>query len=167
MRKYEIPGSLPLVFLAMLLLLLSSVSCTPLLIGEAACGGTLLVSATTQQTAHLNKDFVNTYTTFNNALIFEEYNQAAGFVSREYKDAFWSEVDRFKKGLRLAQFELKDMKLDKEKKHATLILTVQYWRTECPTVKTASITQKWQYFDKDKKWEVNDSGFEAIPSNSH
>jgi hypothetical protein len=163
MGKNEITVSMPLFLFALLLMLFSSISCTPLLIGQAACEGSYLLAATTQQTRHPYNNLKGTLTAFNNAIIFEDYEAAASHVSREQKGAFWSQMDMFKKNIRLSQFNITHMDVDKDKENATVILHIEYWQTESPTTKNASITQKWQY--KDKKWVVIDSGLEALLGN--
>lgn len=167
MGKGKKTGSLVFVFFVMLLLLLSAVSCTPILIGEAACGGSLLVAATTQQTAHPNKNLKTTVTAFNNDLIFGDYNGASAFVSGNDKKTFWAEVDRLQHGIRLTDFDLRDTKVNEKNKHATVILHFQYYRTESAIVQAALITQEWDYSQKDKKWRVSDSGLGAFALNSH
>jgi hypothetical protein len=104
---------------------------------------------------------------FNDAFRSEDYARAHVFVSPDKKEKFWSEVDRFQGKIRFAEYELRDMKLDEKKNHATAILDFQYWQAESPSVKTVSFTQEWQYSEKDKTWRVSDSGFEAFPSNSN
>ncbi|MGC9196099.1 MAG: hypothetical protein ACP5IL_11685 [Syntrophobacteraceae bacterium] len=165
MGKHEITVSMPLFLFALFLMLFSSVSCTPLLIGQAACEGSFILAATTQQTKHPDKNLKGTVTAFNNAIIFEDYDEAASHVSRQAKVAFWSQMDTFKKNIRLSQFNLSHMDLDKDRENATVILHIEYWKTESPTTKNASITQQWQYNKKDKKWEVNNSGLGELISN--
>ncbi len=165
MGKNEITVSTPLFLLAMFLILFSSVSCTPLLIGQAACEGSFIFAAASQETKHPHKNLKASVTAFNNAVIFEDYDAAASHVSSEGKVAFWSQMDTFKKNIRLSQFNLTHMDVDKDTEHASVILHIEYWRTESPTTKNASITQQWQYNKKDGKWEVIDSGLEVLTGN--
>jgi len=169
MEKDEKPGSLILTLFAMLLFLLSAVSCTPILVGQAAVQGTALVAtaAASASTEDHDKNLKASVKAFNEAFRFEDYTQASVFVTPDKKEKFWSEVDRFQGKIRLAEYDLRDMQLDEKKNHATAILYFQYWRPESPILKTVSFTQKWQYSEKDKKWRVSDSGFEAFPSNSY
>ena len=168
MEKDEKAGSLILTLFAMLLILLSTVSCAYMMAGEAASQGALLVAtaAASASAEHPDKlkDSVNAY---NEAFRSEDYAQASVFVGPDKREKFWSEVDRFQGKIRLAEYELRDMQLDEKKSHATAILYFQYWRPESPIVKTVSFTQKWQYSEKDKTWRVSDSGFEAFPPNSY
>ena len=168
MEKDEKAGSLILTLFAMLLILLSTVSCAYMMAGEAASQGALLVAtaAASASAEHPDKlkDSVNAY---NEAFRSEDYTQASVFVGPDKREKFWSEVDRFQGKIRLAEYELRDMQLDEKKSHATAILYFQYWRPESPIVKTVSFTQKWQYSEKDKTWRVSDSGFEAFPPNSY
>ena len=173
MEKNEKSRSLSLSHFAMLLFLLFSVSCAPIVAGQAAFSGAeAVVTASCSAVADHknegnNKKLKDSLTSFNEAFIFEDYAQASGFVSPDKKEKFWSEVDRFQGKIRIAEYELRDMQLDEKKNHATVILQLQYWRTESPILKTVSFTQKWQYSEKDKTWRVSDSGFEAFPSNSY
>jgi hypothetical protein len=169
MGKDEKACSLILTLFAMLLFLLSAVSCTPILAGEAAYQGTLLVAVAASSASNEDHDkkLKDSVKAFNEAFRFEDYAQASVFVSPDKKEKFWSEVDRFQGKIRIAEYELRDMQLDEKKNHAAAILYIQYWRTESPTLKTVSFTQKWQYSEKDKTWRVSDSGFEAFPSNSN
>jgi hypothetical protein len=169
MEKDEKASSLILFLFAMLLFLSSAVSCASILAGQAAYEGTIVVAAAaaSASTEDHDKNLKSTVKAFNDAFKFEDYTQASVFVSPDKKEKFWSEADRFQGKIRLAEYELRDMQLDEKKNHATAILNFQYWRTESPILKTVSFTQKWQYSEKDKKWRVSDSGFEAFPSNSY
>jgi hypothetical protein len=171
MEKDEKASSLILTLFAMLLCLLSAVSCAPVLVGEAAYEGANLAvgvaAISSASTEDHDKNLKGSVKAFNEAFRSEDYAQASVFVNPDKKEKFWSEVDRFQGKIRMAEYELRDMQLDEKKNHATAILYFQYWRTESPIVKTVSFTQKWQYSEKDKKWRVSDSGFEAFPSNSY
>ena len=171
MGKDEKAGSLILTFFAMLLILLSTVSCASLFLGEAASESASVVvgvaAVSSASTGEHDKNLKGSVKAFNEAFRSEDYAQASVFVSPDKKEKFWSEVDRFQGKIRLAEYELRDVQLDEKKSHAAAILSFQYWRPESPSVKTVSFTQKWQYSEKDKAWRVSDSGFEAFPSNSH
>ncbi len=170
MGKDEKAGSLILALFAMFLLLLSAVSCAPMLAGQAACEGANLVvgvaAVSTASTKDLDKNLKSSVIAFNEAFRSEDYTRASVFVSPDKKEKFWSAADRFEGKIRFAEYELRDMQLDEKKNHATVILNFEFWRTESPSVKTVSLTQKWQYSEKDKTWRVSDSGFEAFPSSS-
>ena len=168
MGKDEKASSLILTLLAMLLPLLSTVSCASIWAGQAAYQATVLTVAAASSASTEDKDkFKDSVRAFIEAFRFEDYAQASVFVSPECKEKFWSEVDRFQGKIRITEYELRDMQLGEKKNHATVILYFQYWRIESPFLKTVSLTQKWQYSEKDKKWRVSDSGFEAFPSNNH
>jgi len=171
MEKDEKVSSLILTLFAMLLILLSAVSCASVLVGEAASEGAKLIvgvaAVSSASTEDHDKNLKGSLKAFNEAFRSEDYSQASVFVSPDKKEKFWSEADRFKGKIRMAEYELRDMQLDEKKNHATAILNFQYWRTESPILKTVSFTQKWQYSEKDKTWRVSDSGFEAFPSNSY
>jgi hypothetical protein len=169
MEKDEKAGSLILTLFAMLLLLLSTVSCAAILATQAASEGTaiLVVAAASASTEDHDQNFKDSVQAFNEAFRFEDYAQASVFVSPDKKLKFWSEADRFKGKIRIAVYELRDVQIDEKKNCATAILYCQYWRTESPMLETVSFTQKWQYSEKDKKWRVSDSGFEVFPSNSY
>ena len=156
---------LNLTLFAMLIFLLTSVSCAPVMIGQAALQGAELINVAAASSASTedHADLKDSLKTFNEAFRFEDYTQAYAFVSPEIKENFWSEADRFKGEIRIAEYELRDMQLDEKKNHATAILNFQYWRKESPILKTVSCTQKWQYSQKDKTWRVSDSGFDSIP----
>ena len=169
MEKDEKASLLILTLFAMLLILLSTVSCAYIMAGQAASQGALLVAtaAASASTEDHDNNLKSSVKAFNEAFRFEDYAQASVFVSPDKKEKFWSEVDRFQGKIRLAEYELRDMQLDEKKSHATAILYCQYWRPESPILKTVSFTQKWQYSEKDKTWRVSDSGFEAFLSNSY
>jgi len=168
MGKDEKASSLIFTLFAILLILLSTVSCSPLFLGEAASEGAQLVVGTavvcSASTTEHDKNLKGSVKAFNEAFRSEDYAQASVFVSPDKKEKFWSEVDRFQGKIRITEYELRDMQLDEKKNHATAILNVQFWRPESPILKTISFTQKWQYSEKDKTWRVSDSGFEAFPS---
>lgn len=168
MARDEKARLLDLTLFAVLLLSLSVVSCTPMLVGQAALEGTKAVAsaAYAESTEDADKNFKNSVRVFNEAFKFEDYVQASALVSPGKKEEFWSEADRFKGKIRLTEYELREIQFDEKKLHATVILHFQYWRTESPTLKGASLSQKWQYSEKDKTWNVSNSGFEAIPSDS-
>ena len=168
MEKDEKASSPSLTLFLMLLFLLPTVSCTPLLIGQAAYQTTMLTAtvATSALTEEDNKKLKDSVRAFNQSFRCQDYKQASVFVSPEKKEEFWSEVDRFQGKIRITEYELRDMQLDEKKNCATVIFCSQYWRTESPILSTVSFTQKWQYSEKDKTWRVSDSGFEAFPSNS-
>jgi hypothetical protein len=171
MEKDEKASSLILTLFAMLLFLLAAVSCAPVLVGEAASEGANLIvgvaAVSLASTEDHDKNLKGSVKAFNEAFRSEDYAQASVFVSPDKKEKFWSEADRFKGKIRMAEYELRDMQLDEKKNYATAILYFQYWRTESPILKTVSFTQRWQYSEKDKTWRVSDSGFEAFPSNSY
>ena len=171
MEKDEKVSSLILTLFAMLLILLSAVSCASVLVGEAASEGAKLIvgvaAVSSASTEDHDKNLKGSLKAFNEAFRSEDYSQASVFVSPDKKEKFWSEVDRFQGKIRLAEYELRDMQVDKKNNYATAILYFQYWRPESPILKTVSFTQKWQYSEKDKTWRVSDSGFEAFPSNSY
>ncbi len=169
MEKDEKASSLILTLFAMLLLLLSTVSCAPMLVGQAACEGANLVVGVTSSAMveEHDKNLKSSVITFNEALRSEDYAKAAVFVTPDRKEKFWSEVERVQGKIRIAEYELREIQADEKKSHATANLNFQYWRPESPSVKTVSFTQKWQYFEKEKTWKVSDSGFEAFPSSSH
>jgi hypothetical protein len=152
----------------MLLLLLSTASCAPLLIGQAALQGAAFTAAMVDSslTEH-NSKLKDSMEAFNHAFRVQNYADASVFVIPDKVEDFWSEARRFKGRIRLMEYKLKDMQLDKETNQATAILDFQYWRMESPYVQTVSCTQKWQYSEKDRAWRVSDSGFEAIPEISY
>ncbi len=159
--------SLKISLIGMMLLpvLLSATSCTPLLIGQAACQGALVVgTAAASASARVpNEDLKRSIDEFNEALQFKDYSQALAFMVPDKRNAFWPLADRLKQKLDIAKYEVRDLELDKTKRNATVSLYVEYWRPECPIVKGVSLKQKWQYSEKDKKWEVGVTGFEAFP----
>ncbi len=167
MENDEKASSLSLTLFAMLLCLLSSVSCTPML-GQAAIQGANLVlfGAASALTEDQVKDLERSVKAFNAAFRFEDYAKASLFVSPDGVEKFWSEVDSLN-GVRIAEYELRHMQPDEEKNRVTAIVHFQYWRTESPILKTVSIAQKWQYFEKSKSWRLSDSGLAAFHSNSY
>jgi hypothetical protein len=169
MEKDGKASSLILTLFAMLLILLSTVSCAYIMAGQAAVQGTVLVAtaAAAASAEDHDKNLKDSVKAFNEAFRFEDYAQASVFVCPDKKEKFWSEADRFQGKIRLAEYELRDVQLDEKKNHATAIMCFQYWRPESPILKTVSFTQKWQYFEKEKTWRVSDSGFEAFPPNSY
>jgi hypothetical protein len=170
MEKDEKASSLIFALFTILLSLLSAVSCAPMLAGEAASQGAALLvvgAAASMSTEGHDENFEGSVKVFNDAFRFEDYAQAIVFVSPDKKEKFWSEADRFKGRIRIAECELRDIQLDEKKNCATAILYFQYWRTESPILETVSFTQKWQYSKKDKTWRVSDSGFDAFPSSSY
>ncbi len=169
MGKDEKAGSLILTLFAMLLILLSTVSCAYMIAGEAAVQGAVVVAtaAASASAEDHDKNLKASVKAFNDAFRSEGYTQASAFVGPDKKEKFWSEVDRFQGKIRIAEYELRDMQLDEKQNHATAILYFQYWRPESPILKTVSLTQTWQYSEKVKTWRVTDSGFEAFPSNSY
>ncbi len=169
MEKDEKASSLILTLFAMLLILLSTVSCAYIWAGQAASQGAMLVATAAAAASCEDHDnnMKSSVKAFNEAFRFEDYAQASGFVSPDKKENFWSEVDRFQGKIRITEYELRDIQLDEKKNHATAILYVQYWRPESPILQTVSFAQKWQYSEKDKTWRVTDSGFEAFPSSSY
>ncbi len=171
MEKGEKASSLILTLFAMLLPLLSAVSCAPLLVADAASQGVAVVAvgaaASAASTDDHDKNFKDSVQAFNEAFQFEDYVQASVFVGPDKKEKFWTEADRFKGKIRITEFELRDTQLDEKKNHATVMMYFQYWRTNSPILTGVSLTQKWQYSEKDKKWRISDSGFEAFPSNNY
>ncbi len=168
MKKDKKADSPSLTLFPVLLVLLCSVSCTPLLIGQAAIQGTKLTaavasSALTQEDHKKLKDSVEA---FNQAFRFQDYKQASAFVSLDKKENFWSEADRFNGKIRMTEYEIRDIQVDEKTNQASVIMSIQYWRMASPILQTISFKQKWQYFEKDKSWKVNNIGFEAITSNS-
>ena len=168
MEKDDKAFSRNLTLFATLLFPMFMVSCTPLLIGQAAVQGTevVAVAAASAASEDRNKDLKDSIQAFNNAFKFEDYPRAFLLVSPDKKETFWSEADRMKGQIQLAEYELRDIQFDEKKHRATIILNFQYWRTESPILKSVSLSQEWQYFEKNKTWRVGDSGFEAILSNS-
>ncbi len=169
MEKDAKAGSLNLTLFPMLLFLLSSISCTPMLIGQAAIQGAKVgaFAVASASAKDHETDLEGSLKAFNTAFRFEDYAKASVFVSPDEKDKFWSEVDRFNGKIRIVEYELRDLQPDEKKNHATAIMYFQYWRTESPILKTVSTTQKWQYSEKDKAWKISDSGFAAFPSSSN
>ncbi len=165
MEKNKEAGSLGIALLSILLILCSSVSCTPVIAGQAAYK-VAVVTVTAAQIQDPDK-LQQSLKTFNDTFKFQEYTRASAFVSPNAKEKFWSEADRFEGKIRISEYALRDMQFDEQKINATAILNVEYWRMESPSVKTVLLTQKWQYSEKDKTWTVADLGFEAIPSNSY
>jgi len=165
MKKNEKAVSLNLTLFVMLLFLLSAVSCTPMLIGQAAVqgAGIAVFAASSASVEDHDKNLKDSVQAFNEAFRFEDYARASVFISPDKKEKFWSEADRFEGKIRMAEYELRDVQLDEKKHHAVAILYFQYWRPESPILKTVSFRQKWQYSEKDKLWRVSDSGFEAFP----
>lgn len=152
-----------------LLFFLSTVSCTPILIGQAAGEGALVVgaAASSESGKDPNENLKSSINGFNEAFQFEDYSQALAFVIPDKRKNFWSEADRFKGRIQIAKYELRDLELDRNKNHATALMYCEYWRPECPIVKTVSFKQKWQYSKNDKGWKVSVTGFGAFPSNSY
>lgn len=165
MEKNEEAGSLGIALLSILLILCSSVSCTPVIAGQAAYK-VAVVTVTAAQIKDPDK-LQKSLQGFNDSFKFQDYTRASAFVGPDAKEKFWSEADRFEGKIRISEYALKDMQFDEQKINATAILNFEYWRMESPSVKTVLLTQKWQYSEKDKTWMVTDPGFEAIPSNSY
>ncbi|MGA2224904.1 MAG: hypothetical protein ABSH41_10720 [Syntrophobacteraceae bacterium] len=97
MEKDEKASSLILTLFAMLLILLSTVSCAYMMAGQAASQGAILVAsaAASASTEDHDKNLKDSVKDFNEAFRFEDYAQASAFVSPDKKEKFWSEVDRF------------------------------------------------------------------------
>jgi len=98
---------------------------------------------------------------FENAFRWEDYSQAAIFVPAAKKERFWAQVDKFKGKIRLTEFEVRDVD-SKDCAAAIVIVRFQYWRTDSPTLKNATVTQKWYYNEKEKHWTITDTGLGAI-----
>ena len=99
---------------------------------------------------------------FNTAFRCEEYTEAAFYVPADKKEHFWAEADRFKGKIRITDFNLREVELKDKSTSANPILYFQFWRLESPILKTVTLTQKWYFDQKDKRWKVSDSGFGAI-----
>jgi len=99
---------------------------------------------------------------FNSSFRWEDYKAAASFVPVDRREAFWSEVDKFKDKIRLTEYEIREVEFLGKGPQASAIVRFQFWRLESPLLENASFTQKWLYNEKDKHWRVIDSGFGAI-----
>jgi len=101
--------------------------------------------------------------TFNGCFKWEDYSKAAVFVPYNKKELFWSDVDRFKGKIRIVDYQIRELLEDQATHTATAILLFQYWRTDAPIVQTVTFSQKWIYFEKEKRWRVVDTGLGSIP----
>lgn len=99
---------------------------------------------------------------FNSAFRWEDYAQAAVYVSPDKKEQFWEQADKFKGKIRLTDYELREVELQDKGTRGRAILRFQYWRLDSPTLQSITFTQKWYYIPKDKRWRVSDSGYGAI-----
>jgi hypothetical protein len=96
---------------------------------------------------------------FNTAVRWEDYTEAAAFVTADKKEQFWAETDKFKGKVRIVDFQVREVNPEEKGHRGTAIIRFQYWRLASPTVLTLTISQKWFFIDKEKAWKVAESGF--------
>ena len=100
--------------------------------------------------------------TFNDSFRLEDYEAASAFIAHNKLEQFWAEVDRFKGKIRLSDYELREVQSKGKGESGLAILHFQYWRPESPVLKSAIVTQRWYYSEKEKIWRLGDSGFGVI-----
>lgn len=99
---------------------------------------------------------------FNFAFRWEDYIAAAVWIPAGKKESFWKEVDSFKGKIRVIDAKIRDLDHVEDSGAATAIVIVQYYRMNAPNLQTATISQKWFFSEKDKAWQLGNTGFEAI-----
>ncbi|MHC1730056.1 MAG: hypothetical protein AB9866_29345 [Syntrophobacteraceae bacterium] len=99
---------------------------------------------------------------FNSAFRWEDYKGASRFVDIAKKELFWEEVDKFKGKIRLLDFQIREVDQNEKATLGTAILYIQFYRTDAPTLQSATFTQRWYFSEKDKGWKLAQSGYSAI-----
>ncbi|MFZ2447991.1 MAG: hypothetical protein WAW37_16665 [Syntrophobacteraceae bacterium] len=128
----------------------------------------LLVAAVAASCGPLGKDekgkdaLTAAVEAFNRSFRWEDYNSASAWVPPGKKELFWKEVDNFKGKIRIIDFQVREIDHIEKSTTATAILHYQYYRPDSPTLETVTFSQKWFYVEKEKSWQVGQSGYQAI-----
>jgi len=144
-RKKTIPTILSA--LLCLMMAAAAVSCTTLGITKDEKGKEVLTSS---------------IEAYNHAFRWEDYTAAAVFVPSGKKEQFWKEVDYFKKKIKIIDIRIRDIDHVEDSTTATVVLHAQYYRPESPTLETVTFSQKWFFSEKEKGWQIGQSGYQEI-----
>ncbi len=99
---------------------------------------------------------------FNHAFRWEDHTAAAVFVPSGKKEQYWNEVDNFKGKIKIIDIQIRDIDHVEDGTTATAVLNVQYYRPESPILQTATFSQKWFFSEKEKGWQIGQSGYQAM-----
>jgi len=97
---------------------------------------------------------------FNRSFRWEDYSASSAWVPPGKKELFWKEVDNFKGKIRIIDFQVREIDQIEKSGTATAILHYQYYRPDSPTLETVTFSQKWYFSEKEKAWQLGQSGYQ-------
>ena len=136
-------------------------ACLFLIAGLVASCGALGLSSSSKQEKK-KESLALSVEAFNTSFRWEDYKSASVWINPEQKELFWAEVDKYKRKIHLAEFQIRDIDFDEKKPMATAIVSFQYYKTNAPILVTVTFPQKWYFSETEKCWRLSQSGYQAI-----
>lgn len=99
---------------------------------------------------------------FNAALRWGDYRSASVWVPAPLKEKFWQNADVCCQGLRIVDYQVREVGLEQGRAIGNVILTYRYYQPANPTLQTKTLTQKWVFLEDQKAWQVMETGFETL-----
>lgn len=101
---------------------------------------------------------------FNTSFRWQDFKAAAEWVAPPMQAEFWTQVDRSNLRLRILDYQVRNVTRHQNGLAADVALSVRYYFTDSPNLQTTVIHQEWHYLEKEKRWEVGQTGYQALLS---
>ncbi len=99
---------------------------------------------------------------FNRDLRWEDYKAAATRTAPSKRDDFWDQVDRMQGQVRIMEYQVVDVAMNRDEGSGTVTLRYRYFLKRRPQLQTAMVHQKWVFSEKEYVWQVVKNDLEKL-----
>lgn len=91
---------------------------------------------------------------FSTGLRWEDYRSAAKYIPPTGKDAFWEQTERLQGRVRIMEFQVVDVGITGNGNSGNVVVRYRFFHKRNPQLQTTTLNQQWQFFDRDRGWQV-------------
>jgi len=93
-------------------------------------------------------------TQYHGHLIFERFDDAAGFVPVPRRDEFITYYEEQRGELRVLEFDVRRVEISPDEQQAQAEIMLRWYRLPSTTVMTSTMTERWSWDEDAERWEV-------------
>ncbi len=93
---------------------------------------------------------------FHGHLVFARYDQAAGFVPSETRDAFLDYYEDQRGEFHLTEYEILRLEMSQDEHQAKAHVQLSWYRLPSTTVHTTKMEETWHFDPEAMRWEVSE-----------
>lgn len=95
-------------------------------------------------------------TQYHSHLIFERFDEAAGFVPAPRRNEFMDYYKAQRGELRVLEFDVTRVEISSDEQYAHAEIMLRWHRLPSTTVETSTMTEEWNWDDTREQWEVTE-----------